>query len=133
MHCLRYTRVHVALSSNTFVHVALCSLHASACCTVFSTRVPMLHCLRCTLAHVALSSLHEHPCCTVLATRLCMLCFQVTCCPRSGCLTLLCRLKHGELLASFMPKTTISSCTDLLCFLAQMIFPSLHAVSWPAI
>ena len=108
--CLHYTRVHVALSS----------LHACACCTVLATRVCMLHCPRYTRVHVALC--------------VCMLCFQAKS-PRctSECLSLLCSLKHGEMRASFIPKNTISWYTNLLCFLAQRIFPSLHAVFWPAI
>ena len=53
LHCLRYTRAHVALSS----------LRACACCTVFATRVPMFHCLRYTRAFDAQSSLHTRTCC----------------------------------------------------------------------
>ena len=53
LHCLRYRRVQVVLSS----------LHACACCTVLATRVCMLQCPRYTCVHVALSSLHACACC----------------------------------------------------------------------
>ena len=122
-HCLRYTRAHVALSS----------LQACPCCTVFVASLCRLHCLRYTSAHVAMSSLHPCPCCTVLATRVYMLCFQAKS-PRctSGCLSLLCRNARIIYALKYYLLTyrlTLFSCSeDISLFTRSFLASSLSAL-----